>query len=157
MMIPLRPASAAAGVSLGATSAWTPSSRTLRAMRWQYCPPASRTVICVGKYYLSSPREAVCDLAPSRVLPRQALLLGDALDQQLLGGFDQRHGFGHGIDSLRDFGILLDTHADRLFPAKRRDIHLALELFLHPLVVRREIGLAEMEAILHQILVKLID
>ena len=36
----------AAGVSLRRTSAYTPRSRTLRAMRWQYCPPASRTVIC---------------------------------------------------------------------------------------------------------------
>ena len=36
----------AAGVSLGRTSAYTPRSRTLRAIRWQYCPPASSTVIC---------------------------------------------------------------------------------------------------------------
>src|SRR5579859_1438313 len=108
MMIPLRPARAAAGVSLGATSACTPSSRTLRAMRWQYCPPASRTVIWGGKYYISAPDETVCDPAPSRVLSRQPFLLGDTLNQQLLSGFDQRHRLGHGIDGLRDFRILLD-------------------------------------------------
>ncbi len=54
MMTPLRPVRAAAGVSLGATSAYTPSSRTLRAMRWQYCPPASRTVIWGVKFHLNA-------------------------------------------------------------------------------------------------------
>src|SRR2546423_6992605 len=45
MIRPLRPASWLAGVSLGRTSAYTPKSLTLRAIRWQYWPPASSTVI----------------------------------------------------------------------------------------------------------------
>src|ERR1019366_7948186 len=46
MMIPFADESSAAGVSLARTSAYTPRSRTFRAIRWQYCPPASRTIIC---------------------------------------------------------------------------------------------------------------
>src|ERR1017187_6536541 len=46
MMIPFADESSAAGVSLARTSAYTPRSRTFRAIRWQYSPPASRTIIC---------------------------------------------------------------------------------------------------------------
>ena len=57
-------------------------------MRWQYCPPASRTVICGGKYYLSAPHELSRSRGRATLdrLPRQAFLLRDALHQQLLGG-----------------------------------------------------------------------
>lgn len=40
------PRSEAAAASLRTTSEETPSSRTLRAIRWQYWPPVSRTLIC---------------------------------------------------------------------------------------------------------------
>src|ERR1700683_1555897 len=47
---PRAPESSAAGVSLGRTSEYTPRSRTLRAIRWQYCPPASRTTIWAAEF-----------------------------------------------------------------------------------------------------------
>src|SRR5882724_12198476 len=45
MMMPRAPRRSAAGRLTSATTAWTPSSRMRRAMRWQYCPPALRTTI----------------------------------------------------------------------------------------------------------------
>src|SRR5438445_730731 len=45
MMRPRAPRRSAAGRLTSATTAWTPSSRMRRAMRWQYCPPALRTTI----------------------------------------------------------------------------------------------------------------
>src|SRR5688500_4277396 len=61
MMRPRAVQRAAAGVSMSATVAWTPSSRIRRAMRWQYWPPALRTTI-----WLTAPRP----------LPRTPQLLG---------------------------------------------------------------------------------
>src|SRR2546426_8859670 len=45
MIRPRAPRRSAAGRLTSATTAWTPSSRMRRAMRWQYCPPALRTTI----------------------------------------------------------------------------------------------------------------
>src|SRR5258708_11840642 len=113
MIKPSRPARLDAGELLGATSAYTPRSRTLRAISWQYCPPASRTVICGCKPVLAS-----------------SILLSDALHQQLLGVFDQSLCLGHGFDGLGNGRVLLDFDALRFFKAERGDVHLALQLFL---------------------------
>src|SRR5712692_8226821 len=98
MIRPLRPARAEAGVSLGATSAYTPKSRTLRAIRWQYCPPASRTVICAG----------------NPVTLGTAILLRDALHQQFLGAFQQSPGFRQSLDGLGHGRVLLLSDALRI-------------------------------------------
>src|SRR5579871_4186030 len=104
MITPRRPVSSEAGVSLGATSAYTPRSRTLRAMRWQYCPPASRTVICGFKLLI------VLRSIPLVSIPVGAKLNGFGLAQplhhHLLGGVQQGLGPGHGRDGLLHFRIL---------------------------------------------------
>src|SRR5258708_998557 len=68
--MPLAEANSSAGVSLGRTSAYTPRSLTLRAIRWQYCPPASKTIICaVGfklRWYQSG---SLLDVAASNLGP----------------------------------------------------------------------------------------
>src|ERR1051325_11435709 len=114
MMTPRRRARTPAGVSPGATSAYPPKSRTLRAMRWQYCPPASRTVIWGSK--------------PITLL--LLILAGDALYQQRLRVIEQRPRLGHRLDALKNGGILLDSYALRFLETERRDVHLALQAFL---------------------------
>src|SRR5581483_3396157 len=145
MITPLRPASSEAGVSLGATSAYTPRSRTLRAIRWQYCPPASRTVIC-GRKFVRLPGGLA-----------RAGLLCHALHQQFLGVFHQRASLRHGIDGLQYFRILLDGHALRFFLAERGDVHLALEFLLDPVAIGREIGRRELGLLRFQKLPELVD
>src|SRR6266849_3420849 len=131
MIRPLRPARAEAGVSLGATSAYTPNSRTLRAIRWQYCPPASRTVICA------------CNPATLGT----TILLRHALHQQLLGGLEQRPGLWHGVDGSRHGRVLLLGDALRFLEAERGDVHLPLQLFLDPLMVLGELGFGEVDSV----------
>src|SRR5216684_7864967 len=145
-MMPLRPASSDAGVSLGSTSAYTPRSRTLRAMRWQYCPPASRTVI-----WGMSARGRVRSAAGTVVVSGKPLLAirpGRALDDQLFRLVQQRVSFRHRVNRLQHHRVAFDGHLLRLFVAERRGVHLFLELLLDPLVVLGQLRFGEGDVLL---------
>src|SRR5579885_2138445 len=147
MMSALRPASCAAGVSLGRTSAYTPSSRTLRAMRWQYCPPASRTVTCGWGCKLIR--------APA-LLPRGGHLAAHALDDDLLGGIQQGLGLGHGVDGPLHLRVGFHIHLLRFVQVESRDVHFALKVALDPVGVLGELRLGELHVLLQQEVVKIV-
>src|SRR5687767_2859057 len=84
-MMPRASASSAAGLLMSPTTAWTPSSRIRRAIRWQYCPPAFRTTIW---------------LTPSGLLPRPPQLLG--LLEDLALRLDRRRDDELGLLQLAD-------------------------------------------------------
>src|SRR5712691_11140905 len=109
-------------------------------MRWQYCPPASRSVICA------------CNPATLGT----AILLRYALHQQFLGVFQQSSGFRHGLDGLSHGRILLLSDALRILVTERGDVHLPLQLFLDPLMVFGEVAFVELDSALEQKLVKVV-
>src|SRR5579862_7562050 len=153
MITPRRPVSSEAGVSLGATSAYTPRSRTLRAMRWQYCPPASRTVICGFKLLIVLRSILLGSILLVSILVGAKLNgfgLAQPLHHHLLGGVQQGLGPGHGRDGLLHFRILFHGNLARFVHAERGDVYLALQLLPDPLAIRAEISFREFDLVLPQ-------
>src|SRR5512132_4011159 len=82
MMMPRASWKSAAARLMSATTAWTPSSRIRRAIRWQYWPPALSTTI----WFTAELRPPV-RTAPARSLPRAPQLL--RLLEDLAFGLDR--------------------------------------------------------------------
>src|ERR1041384_3829007 len=97
MMMPRAPTRSFAERPMSATTAWTPSSRMRRAIRWQYWPPALRTTIWVTED--TSP----AGTAPARSLPRapQLLRLLEDLALRLDRRRDDQLGLLQLLDALR--------------------------------------------------------
>src|SRR5215510_6748396 len=114
MMMPRAPDKSEAGRLMSATTAWTPSSRMRRAIRWQYWPPAFRTTI----WFTKSPRAPVAT-APARPLPRAPQLL--CLLEDLALGLDRRRDDDLGLLQLADAEGAHRAHAgaDRTHQVQR--------------------------------------
>src|SRR5690348_1338747 len=134
MMIPLHERNVASGVSLGCTSAYTPSSRTRRAIKCVYCPPVSRTVIWGCRLELVN--------------------ASSLFFKACFGLCKKRCGLRHGLDGLLYLRILLHAHALRILVAECRHVHLSPKLIAYPLMVFRPIRFAEFYALLHQVIVE---
>ena len=111
-------------------------------MRWQYCPPASRTVICGFKLLIVLSILFGAELNGFR--------RADPLHHLLLRVVQQPLRLDHRRNGLLYFGVLRDGNLAGFVHAERRDVHLAFQLLADPLAIRIEIGVANLDLVLLQ-------
>ena len=85
------------------------------------------------------------------------LALGWLVDPFDISFFDLQaaFAFGHRIDGLQYFGILLYADLLRILVAERGSVHLALQLLANPSVILGPVRLVELDALLEQVFVEI--